>query len=342
MINEVLHILFALIVFPGLIFSTALALFSEWFYRKTVARMQNRMGPSYTGPIGLLQPLADILKLFLIKEVKKQRYSSINLAEIGLGTSINLAEIGLGISIASTIAPLLLLPLSPIRFSAPYDVLVLVYLYAVWHFIGLVIATLAYPNPFVIAGLSRLIALTCVIEPTIFASILVPIILTSTSCTPKYSIMCAAINSWKIWLSSPLALISMLLALVAIIIATQAKLGLKPFDIPEAEQELIAGHITEFSGSLLALYNLSHNIKLAFSAILITYLFLGGPYPYRHLSLEGMLLIAVKFVTILFVLTLIRASYGRRRIDQGISLVMKYGLIPSIIALLLAYLSTTI
>ncbi|MEM1644446.1 MAG: complex I subunit 1 family protein [Ignisphaera sp.] len=331
MINEVLHILFALIVFPGLIFSTALALFSEWFYRKTVARMQNRMGPSYTGPIGLLQPLADILKLFLIKEVKKQRYSSINLAEIGLG-----------ISIASTIAPLLLLPLSPIRFSAPYDVLVLVYLYAVWHFIGLVIATLAYPNPFVIAGLSRLIALTCVIEPTIFASILVPIILTSTSCTPKYSIMCAAINSWKIWLSSPLALISMLLALVAIIIATQAKLGLKPFDIPEAEQELIAGHITEFSGSLLALYNLSHNIKLAFSAILITYLFLGGPYPYRHLSLEGMLLIAVKFVTILFVLTLIRASYGRRRIDQGISLVMKYGLIPSIIALLLAYLSTTI
>uniref|UniRef100_A0A7C4JKL1 NADH-quinone oxidoreductase subunit H n=1 Tax=Ignisphaera aggregans TaxID=334771 RepID=A0A7C4JKL1_9CREN len=331
MFTEILYILFALIVFPGLIFSTALALFSEWFYRKTAARMQNRMGPSYTGPVGLLQPLADLLKLFLIKEVKKQKYASITLAEVGLG-----------ISIASAIASLLLLPLSPIRLSAPYDVLVLVYLYAVWHFIGLVIAILAYPNPFVIAGLSRLIALTCVIEPAMFASILVPVMLASTSCTPKYSIICATTNSWKLWSSSPLAFVSMLIALAAIIVAMQAKLGLKPFDIPEAEQELIAGHITEFSGSLLALYNLSHDIKLAFSSILITYLFLGGPYPYRHLSVEGILLLVAKFMAILFILTLIRASYGRRRIEQGITLVMKYSLLPSIIALILAYLATTI
>ncbi|MEM4503098.1 MAG: NADH-quinone oxidoreductase subunit H, partial [Ignisphaera sp.] len=75
MINEYLYTLFVAIVFPGLFFMIAIALFSEWFYRKVVARMQNRMGPAYTGPMGLLQPLADILKLLLVKEVKKQRYS---------------------------------------------------------------------------------------------------------------------------------------------------------------------------------------------------------------------------------------------------------------------------
>lgn len=327
----VLYVLFAVILFPGVVFSTALALFSEWFYRKATAKMQNRMGPAYTGPIGLLQPLADVLKLLLIKEVKKQRYSSITLAEVGLG-----------ISMASVIASMLLLPISPIRFSAPYDILVLIYLYAVWHFIGLLLAALAYPNPFVVAGLSRLIALTVVIEPAIFGSMLVPIILSTPNCVPVYSIMCAATNSWRIWFSSPLAFVAMALALVSIIIATQAKLGLKPFDIPEAEQELIAGHITEFSGSVLALYNLSHDIKLAFSAILIAYLFLGGPYPYRHLSIEGVILVTIKFIVVLYVLTWIRASYGRRRIEQGISLVMKYSLVPSIIALILALITIII
>lgn len=329
--SELLYTIFAALVFPGFVFSVVLALFGEWFYRKATARMQNRMGPSYTGPIGLLQPLADLLKLLLAKEVKKQKYSSIVLAEVGLG-----------ISIASVIASMLLLPISPVRFSAPYDVIVLVYLYAVWHFIGVVLAVLAYPNPFVIAGLSRLIALTVVVEPVIFGSILVPIVILTPRCDLPYSVMCAATNSWKAWSASPLAFVAMALALVSMIVATQAKLGLKPFDIPEAEQELIAGHITEFSGSVLALYNLSHDVKFVFSAVLITYLFVGGPYPYRHLSLGGIALLVVKFLAVLFVLTWVRASYGRRRIEQGIALVMRYSLLPSIVALILAFMHTAL
>lgn len=330
-ISAILNTLFAAIVYPGLIFITALALFSEWFYRKAVARMQNRMGPAYTGPFGILQPLADMLKLFLAKEVKKQRYSSILLAEIGLA-----------ITIACVVASILMLPLSPIRFSAPYDIVVLFYLYGVWHFIGLVIAALAYPNPFVVAGLSRLIALTIVIEPSLFASLLVPVILSSTSCQPQYSIICAATNSWSLWFRSPLTFISMLIALVATLVSLQAKLWLKPFDIPEAEQELIAGHITEFSGSVLALYNLSHDIKLAFSALLITYLFLGGPYPFKHLSFEGVLTLVIKYLVVLYILTTVRASFGRRRIEQGINIVMKYSLMPSFIALIISLIAATI
>ncbi|MEM0370972.1 MAG: complex I subunit 1 family protein [Ignisphaera sp.] len=331
MINEYLYTLFVAIVFPGLFFMIAIALFSEWFYRKVVARMQNRMGPAYTGPMGILQPLADILKLLLVKEVKKQRYSSLILAEVGMA-----------IAIASIIVSVFMLPISPLRFSAPYDIVVLLYLYAVWHFIGLAIAVLAYPNPFVIAGLSRLIALTVVIEPAIFSSILVPAILTSTNCLPIYSILCISTNSWRLWFNSPLTFISMFLALLSIIVATQAKLGLKPFDIPEAEQELIAGHITEYSGSILALYNLLHDIKLAFSALLITYLFLGGPYPYRHLSITGITLLVIKYIAVLYILSLLRASFGRRRIDQGIVMIMKYSLMPSIAALIISIITLII
>jgi len=324
MIYEILYTLFSALVFPGIVFITALALFSEWFYRKTVARMQHRMGPAYTGPIGILQPFADILKLFLSKEIKKQRYSSIALAKVGLS-----------IAIASVIVPLFMLPISPIRIVAPYDVIIFIYFYAVWHFIGLVLAVLAYPNPFTVAGLSRLIALTIVIEPTIFIAILVPVIL-SINCIPPYSIICAATNSGRLWFESPLSFIAMALATFSMIIASQAKLALKPFDIPEAEQELIAGHITEFSGPVLALYNISHDIKLALSSLLITYLFLGGPYPYKQLSIPGIILLITKYLVVLYVLSTIRAAYGRRRIDQGITFLMKYSLIPSIIALVLA------
>jgi len=318
--------LISIFVFPGLIFITSLALFSEWFFRKLAARMQNRMGPSYTGPIGVLQPFADLIKLLIAKEVKKQRYSATTIAEIGLI-----------ISMSSIIVSLLLLPISPIRLTAPYDIVIFIYFYAVWHVIGLLIAVLAYPNPFTVAGLSRLIAITVIVEPTIFAALLIPTILTSNmGCTPPYSIICASMYSWKLWLESPLSFIAMVLGLVSMLIASQAKLGLKPFDIPEAEQELIAGHITEYSGSLLALYNLSHDIKLAFTAIIITYIFLGGPYPYRHLSIAGLALLILKYIISLAILTIIRASFGRLRIDQGLNIIMKYGLLPSILGLIFA------
>ncbi len=319
-------LLFSVIVFPGLVFISSLALFSEWLYRKLTARMQNRMGPSYTGPIGVIQPFADLVKLLFAKEIKKQRYSAIGIAEIGLI-----------ISISSIIASLLLLPISPLRLASPYDIIVFIYFYAVWHTIGIIIAVLAYPNPFTVAGLSRLIAIIVVVEPTIFMALLIPVLLTSNmGCIPQYSIFCAATWSWKLWLESPLSFIAMVLGLISMFIASQAKLGLKPFDIPEAEQELIAGHITEYSGTLLALYNLSHDIKLAFTALIIAYLFLGGPYPYRHLSLAGIALLILKYLISLMILTVIRSSFGRLRIDQGLIIVLKYGLIPSIIGLLIA------
>ncbi|HDM92787.1 MAG TPA: NADH-quinone oxidoreductase subunit H, partial [Candidatus Korarchaeota archaeon] len=66
---EILTLLFKLTIFPGFAFLFVGSLLTEWYKRKVVARMENRMGPSYTGPIGILQPLADFFKLLTKEEI---------------------------------------------------------------------------------------------------------------------------------------------------------------------------------------------------------------------------------------------------------------------------------
>ncbi len=322
------EMLLPLIVFPGLVFISTLSLFTEWIVRKIVARSQNRIGPAYVGPFGILQPFADFLKLFMAKEEVVQMYSSPWLAKLFL-------SLGIGGIVAST----LMLPLSPFRFAAPYDVLVLSYLCTVWPSLSIVLASILYPNPYTYTGVSRLIAMLVVVEPIWIASILVPVVLASHLYNAKYSIYLTSVYAWRLWMESPIVAAAMALAFVSFIVATQAKTMMKPFDIPEAEQELIAGHITEFSGQTLALYNILHDIELTFSALLATYIFLGGPYPYRHLSIAGILVLAIKYLVIVLAISLIRACSARLRIDQGIRAVLYLGGVPAAVALILTLLS---
>ncbi len=319
--------LFAILVFPGLLFLSALAMFTEWYVRKLVARMQNRMGPAYVGPFGLLQPLADFIKLVFVKEEKRQRYASPSMAKLGLA-----------LGIGGMVSVMLMLPISPLRLAAPYDVIVLAYAYVVWATLGMIIAGLSFPNPFTVAGTSRYIAMALVVEPAWLAALFVPITLTTALMRGNgvpFSVLYTAENAWRLWLN-PLYIIPMILSLVAIMVATQAKVMFKPFDIPEAEQELIAGPITEFSGPVLALYNFFHDLEITVCAIIITYIFLGGPYPFPHSSPIGVALLVIKYLAVVAVLTMIRSSMGRFRIEQGIATVVKYSLVPAVIGLVIA------
>jgi len=328
------YTLFSLLIFPGFITISAISLLVEWFVRKTVARMQNRMGPAYVGPIGILQPFADFFKLLLVKRYIDQRYSNPLLAVVGVGVGIGALTAGL-----------LLFPLSPIRFSSPYDVIVFIYLMILWPFISLIIISLAWPNPFVVAGVSRAIALAIVTEPTLVASILIPmtIIRRYPDITP-YSVYYTSTNVWRLWIDTGFGipqyiatLILLIVSLITSIIAIQSKILLKPFDIPEAEQELIAGYATEFSGPIYAFYRLFHDMKIAILILAITYILLGGPAPFKHLSIEGFLTLLAKYITLAFVVSLVRGAFGRFRIDQAITKIIKYALTPSIIALIISF-----
>ncbi|WFO76276.1 NADH-quinone oxidoreductase subunit H [Desulfurococcaceae archaeon MEX13E-LK6-19] len=326
--------LVSILVFPGFLFIVALGLFSEWFLRKIVARMQNRMGPTYVGPFGILQPLADLLKLFTAKEEIKQKYSVLWLGK-------GFAALGVG----AVVATMLMLPLSPLRFTAPYDFLIYLYLYCIIVPIAFIFLGLSAPNPFSEIGVSRLLSIMIIGEPAYSIAFFVPVFLASEffakSPWPVFSILLTAHSAWKLW-GIPLAALALILAFIAIIVAIQAKAFIPPFNIPDAEQEIIAGPETELSGPALGFARLLHDVELAASILFVVYVFLGGPYPYPHTSLPGIALLVAKYIAVLFLVSLFKALFGRFRIEQGLRTLFNYGLVLALIAAIIASITVII
>jgi len=327
MLPQIHLLIFSLLIFPGLIFTLSLGLFTEWYIRKFVARLQSRMGPSYVGPFGILQPLADLIKLLSVKEEIKQRLSSLRLAKA-------FAFLGIGAAVVS----LLLLPISPYRLIAPYDFLIYIYLCCIWIPFSLIMMSLSMPNPFTSIGISRLLSIFVVSEPIHFTAMIIPVMLSThlygSYCEAPYSMICA--SRYGVWLwTNPALVVPMALALIAVLVTLQARAMFQPFNIPEAEQEIIAGFATEFSGPILAFNNLLHDIDIAITLVFIVYVFLGGPYPFPHLSVQGVLILIVKYLALLTLISIIKASFGRFRIEQGIKSLLKYGGVPVGIALIL-------
>lgn len=332
MINEAIGftttILMSLILFPGLVFIVALGLFSEWFMRKIVARMQNRMGPSYVGPYGILQPLADLLKLFMVKEEIRQENSVLWLGK-------GFAALGIG----AVVAVMLLLPLSPVRLTAPYDIIIYLYLCCVVVPIGIIFLGLSTPNPFSEVGVSRLLSIMIICEPTYSMAFFIPVFLVTelygNTRLPPFSILLTTYNVWRLW-TNPLTIVALLLALIAVVITIQAKAFIQPFNIPDAEQEIIAGPETELSGPALGFARLLHDVDLAATILFVVYVFLGGPYPYPHTTLQGILLLIVKYMALLFLVSLLKALFGRFKIEQGLRTLFNYGLLVALASVILA------
>ena len=320
-------ILFTLLIFPGLIFSFTASLALEYLFRKAVARMQRRMGPSYTGPLGILQPFADFFKLMREKELVVTRYSMPRLAE---------ALLVLGFS--SLVVSALYLPLNPYRVVAPFDFFIYIYLCCLVAPLSLILASLSMPGPYTALGVARMLTFITLCEPAYFTSLLIPVVLTKQE-DLSYSIYATSTSAYAFWLN-PWTLPLMALALVSSLVTLQAKAMLNPFNIPDAEQEIIAGFETEFSGPILGLARLFHDVDFYVTALSIVYLILGGPYPYQHSSPQGLLLLAGKFALVFLVSAFIRASTGRLRIEQALSVLGKYSLAPATIGLILATIYT--
>lgn len=316
----------ALLIFPGVLFIFSLALFTQYLFRKLSARMQKRMGPTYVGPAGVLQPLYDLWKLIHVKEEVVNKYSMPKLAKIfGL----------LGLSAAIAVLPLF--PLSPLRIYGNYDFLVYMYLCCLWIPFMIILMSLSMPGPYTSAGISRLLSFITISEPAYFTALLVPVALTSKDSSPVYSIFTTSRNIWQYWLN-PYTFPLLLLALISAIVTLQAKSMFQPFNIPEAEQEIIAGFKTEFSGPILGIGNLLHDLETTITIIAIVYILLGGPYPYSHLSLPGIIILMVKYLGVVLLATIIKNAFGRYRIEQALYTMFKYSLIPAVIAAILTYI----
>lgn len=312
-------LVFETLVYPGLLFSFIAILLTQWYVRKLYARMQNRVGPLHTGPSGLLQPLADFIKLMSKEDVAVE------------GGGDRLVALLLSVAIGSLIALLLMTPLTlPLKrlvgayasIEADYDVVLALYL-LVWPTVAIALAGLMSPNPFSIVGGSRVFSLTIAYEVAFALSLLTPVVMASSMYGAGFSLMRSSLASWRLWLS-PYTAPLMAASLATALIALQCKLMEKPFDIPEAETEIVAGPFTEYSGPKLALILALHDLELYACSAVIAFLFLGGPAPVTGPLWAAGLVVLAKYLAVVSTLTAIKAAVARLRVDQALSLFWRY------------------
>jgi len=300
-----LRTLLYLVIYPGLLFLFVYSTFCEWFDRKVYARLQNRMGPTHTGRFGLLQPIADFVKLLAKEDVVPEA------ADKRLFTVLPI----IGLAIVSTAG--LLLPVWNFDLAAPGftsfsgDIIVVLYLLSLPTLI-LFLAAWSSTNPFSTIGGARVLTMLFGYEVPLVLAVLSPAILA---------------DSWRLaeiaafYQAKPLLLLTNLLGFIVAVIAVQAKLERTPFDIPHAETEIVGGTFTEYSGKKLALFRLTFDIELVVSSGLLAAVFLGG---FPGGAVVGFLHFVVKTLFVIFLLSLLRALTSRIRIDQVVSFAWKY------------------
>lgn len=302
--------LFYYLVFPGFLFTSALGIFASWFDRKITARVQWRKGPP------LLQPLYDVIKL-LGKEVILPANSS-------FWTFLSFPLIGLACSaLASSI--LWLAFLSPEK-SFVADIFVVIYLMNI-PAISLIVASFASANPLASQGASREIKLLLSYELPFILSCLV-VLIKAQGIKLGELIFYQAVNGLCI------GSLSGSLAFIVGLLCTQAKLGAVPFDIAEAETEIMAGAYIEFSGPVLAVFRLTRYIMLVAAPLFLVMLFLGNVAT----SPQAFLVLGLKYLTVVLLTVLIRNTNPRLRIDQAMRFFWGPVTAVSFIAVILALL----
>ena len=284
--------------------------------RKFAARMQSRIGPYYVGPHGLLQPIADAIKLMMKEDI---------IPTLADRRVYNLAPIVFLIPCVLIFATL---PFAPGLGVADLNIGVLFFLaVSSLEIVGLFMAGWGSNNKY--ALLSAMRAVNQIISydlPFIFAA-LVPVILTGSM---QMSAIVAAQEG--LWFAAYPVIGQ--LAFLAYLVSTLAAENRVPFDILEAESELVAGFRVEYSGMKFALIQLGEYAHIIGTSFLGALLFLGGwlgPGP----AWLGPVWFLLKAMLVFLVLTWVRWSFVRIRVDQILAISWKL-LLPATIVLLLA------
>jgi NADH-quinone oxidoreductase subunit H len=277
--------LFAFLVFPGFLFAGALGLAASWVDRKVTARLQWRVGPP------LAQPVYDLVKL-LGKEILLPR---------GGNHFLFLLAPILGM-VAATIVSAMLWSADLWGRSFVGDAIVTVYLLMVPS-LSVMLGALASGNPLAAMGASREMKMMVAYELP-FLACLATVILKADGSLSLARIM-----------EQPAALsISGALALVISLLCVQAKLAFVPFDLSEAETEILGGTTVEYSGAPLAIFRFTQAVLLVTLPLFLSMLFLGG----LRFSGLGILWAIVKLVVILLLVIVVKNANPRIRIDQAV------------------------
>lgn len=283
------------------------AMFLVWLERKVSARFQRRLGPTEVGWAGLLQSLADVIKL-LGKQLVTPRH--VDRPLYLLAPVVVFVPVILGIS---------LFPLQKGWQLHDFSVgLILVFTFAGIGFIGIFMAGWGSNNKYALLGAMRAVAQNIAYEiPLILATLAVVL----HAGTMSLAGLVEAQGSVPFLLKQPLA------ALLYLVAGT-AETNRAPFDIPEAESELVAGFHTEYSGMGFAMFFLAEYTNMVVVAMVATTVFLGG---YHGPWLPGVVWFFLKVYLIIFVMMWFRWTFPRLRFDQLMSFAWKV-MIPLSIA----------
>jgi NADH-quinone oxidoreductase subunit H len=308
---------FLLVVLGVIVLATAvtvLDIFLVWVERKVVGRFQDRLGPNRLGPFGLIQPFADIIKLLIKEDIMPVGADKIvyNLAPImALGTVLLLWAV---------------IPLAPTLIGADINVAVL-YIVAVGAIgsLAIIMAGWASNNKYALLGAFRSVAMIVSYEVPMVIVLLVPVIMARSM---GLMAIVEAQDVWFIILAPAAALI--------LLVTSIAELGRAPFDLVEAESEIVAGYHIEYTGMKFGLFyagELLHAITL--SAVIST-VFLGGwrgPFV-EQVPILGVLYLLIKAFIVYWVIMWIKYSFPRLRIDQMLDFCWKF-LTPLALVLLI-------
>lgn len=276
------------------------------YERKVLARMQVRIGPNRAGPGGILQPIADALKLIMKEEITPTNADKL------LFTLAPVITVIPALIITGVIPwgpPITLfgkefsLGLTDINIGALYILTVTsISIY------GITLAGWSSNNKYATLGGLRATAQMISYELALGLSFLGPIMLAGSM--SLLDIVNAQKNVWFIVYQPVGALIYF--------IAVVAEINRAPFDMPEAEQELTAGYHTEYSGMKFALFFMAEYIKMIAISMIGATLYLGGfqgPFV-EQLPWLGPIYLVIKVVILLFILIWIRATLPRIRYDR--------------------------
>lgn len=278
--------------------------YAIYFERKVLGWMQFRHGPTRTGPFGLLQTVADVLKL-LIKEdtiPKKAERELFILAPV--------------IAFVPSFAVLATFPFTKTWQFADLNVGLLYYAaLSSISTIGIMLGGWASNNKYSLLGGMRSAAQMISYEIPLVMS-MVGVILMTGSLNMRKIVEAQGSWFWE-WNFVP-----QIIGFVVFVIAAVSELNRTPFDLPEAESELVAGYHVEYSGFRFAFFMLAEYVYTFAIAALTTVLFLGGwhaPVPFLDF-IPGIIWFLLKMSVCVFFMFWLRATLPRVRVDQLMSI----------------------
>ncbi len=295
-------------------FSLLILVFNIWFERKVVARMQDRIGPNRVGPWGILQTVADLAKL-LSKEII-----------IPDGADLIPFMFAPVLAVAGVILIWAVVPFAQSAIGTDLSIGALYFVAAgSLGVMAVLLAGWSSNNKYALLGAFRAVAMLVSYEVPVILTLLIPVLLSGTMQ------MNQIVEAQYVWFffAAPVA------GLIWFIGST-AEVGRTPFDLLEAESEIVAGYHIEYSGFAFAMFYAAEWAHAFTICALMATLFLGG---WRGPGVEqfptlGVFYFILKTYAVYFLSTWIRATLPRMRIDHVMNFCWKF-LVPLSLLLLI-------